>query len=124
KPVPGMSNSEAIEDIRQAIDYLDAISSKYNLIINMHLNPTYAARGTLLGKAFLQGEYTPPSLQDLAQAASSAEGKNISVFLGLSDEGLAEQGGSFIREGDEKQLEHLEEFNRTQDYTLLQKLHS
>ncbi|RWX47356.1 hypothetical protein VT98_12233 [Candidatus Electrothrix communis] len=50
--------------------------------------------------------------------------KNISVFLGLSDEGLDEQGGSFIREGDEKQLEHLEEFNRTQDYTLLQKLHS
>ncbi|MCI5126627.1 MAG: hypothetical protein D3925_19650, partial [Candidatus Electrothrix sp. AR5] len=124
KPVPGMSNSEAIEDIRQAIDYLDAVSSKYNLAVNMHLNPTYAARGTLLGKAFLQGEYTPPSLLDLAQAAGSAKGKNISLFLGLSDEGLAEQGGSFIQEGDEKLLEHLEEFNRTQDYTLLQKLHS
>ncbi|CAK8712739.1 Elp3/MiaA/NifB-like radical SAM core domain-containing protein [Candidatus Electrothrix laxa] len=124
KPVPGMSNSEAVDDIQQAIDYLDTVSSKYNLAINMHLNPTYAARGTLLGKAFLQGEYTPPSLLDLARAASSAEGKNLSLFLGLSDEGLAEQGGSFIREGDEELIEHLEEFNRTQDYTLLRKLHS
>ncbi|CAK8723300.1 Elp3/MiaA/NifB-like radical SAM core domain-containing protein [Candidatus Electrothrix aarhusensis] len=124
KPVPGMSNSEAVKDIQQAIDYLDTISSKYNLAINMHLNPTYAARGTLLGKAFLQGKYTPPSLLDLAQAASFAEGKKISLFLGLSDEGLAEQGGSFIREGDEELIEHLEKFNRTQNYTLLQKLHS
>ena len=55
KPVPGMNDNEAVEDIRQAIDYLDAVSTKYNLAINMHLNPTYAARGTLLGKAFLQG---------------------------------------------------------------------
>ncbi|XOF32671.1 MAG: hypothetical protein ACL93V_11620 [Candidatus Electrothrix sp. YB6] len=122
KPVPGMSDREAVEDIRQAIDYLDAVSAKYNLAVNMHLNPTYAARGTLLGKAFLQGEYTPPTLCDLAQAAGYAEGKNISVFLGLSDEGLAEQGGSFIRAGDEDLIEQLEEFNRTQNYRILREV--
>lgn len=124
KPVPGMTDNEAVEDIQQAIDYLDTISAKYNLAVNMHLNPTYAARGTLLGKAFLQGEYVPPSLRELAQAASFAEGKRLSVFLGLSDEGLAEQGGSFIREGEEELIERLEMFNQTQDYSILQEVQS
>ncbi|WP_446010419.1 hypothetical protein [Candidatus Electrothrix sp.] len=124
KPVPGMNDSEAVEDIRQAIDYLDTVSAKYNLAVNMHLNPTYAARGTLLGEAFLRGEYIPPSLRDLAWAAGYAEGKNISVFLGLSDEGLAEQGGSFIRKGDEDLTERLEEFNRTQNYSILREVYS
>jgi radical SAM enzyme (TIGR01210 family) len=119
KPVPGMSDSEAVEDIKQAIDYLDAISSKYEVAINMHLNPTYAARGTLLGKAFLKGKYLPPYLKDLAQATGYAEGKKISLFLGLSDEGLAEKGGSFIRKGDEHLMKRLEEFNCTQNYALL-----
>ncbi|MCI5227897.1 MAG: hypothetical protein D3918_14885, partial [Candidatus Electrothrix sp. AX2] len=124
KPVPDMTDNEAVEDIQQAIDYLDTISAKYNLAVNMHLNPTYAARGTLLGKAFLQGEYVPPSLRELAQAASFAEGKRLSVFLGLSDEGLAEQGGSFIREGEEELIERLEMFNQTQDYSILQEVQS
>ncbi|MCI5221825.1 MAG: hypothetical protein D3924_03925 [Candidatus Electrothrix sp. AR4] len=124
KPVPGMSDIEAVDDIKQAIDYLDEISEKYQLTVNMHLNPTYAAHDTLLGTAFLKGEYTPPSLHDLAHAANHAEGKKISVFLGLSDEGLAEQGGSFIREGDTLLLERLEAFNRTQNYNILQELQS
>ncbi|MCI5142261.1 MAG: hypothetical protein D3909_11200 [Candidatus Electrothrix sp. ATG1] len=124
KPVPGMSDSEAVEDIKQAIDYLDTISTNYGITLNMHLNPTYAAYGTLLGKAFVQGEYLPPTLHDLALAASHAQGKKISVFLGLSDEGLAEPGGSFIREGDEALLERLEEFNRTQNYRILKELQS
>lgn len=124
KPVPGMTDNEAVEDIRQAIDYLDTISAKYDIAVNMHLNPTYAAHGTLLGRAFLQGEYVPPSLQDLARAASYTQGKGLSVFLGLSDEGLAEKGGSFIREGDEELIERLETFNRTQDYRILQEVQS
>lgn len=124
KPVPGMTDSDAFEDIRQAVDYLDAISAKYDIAVNMHLNPTYAARGTLLGRAFLQGEYFPPSLQDLARAAGYTEGKGLSVFLGLSDEGLAEKGGSFIREGEEELIERLERFNRTQDYSILREVQS
>jgi radical SAM enzyme (TIGR01210 family) len=124
KPVPEMSDAAAVEDIQQAIDYLDTISTKYGITLNMHLNPTYAAYGTRLGKAFVQGEYLPPTLHDLAQAASHAQGKNISVFLGLSDEGLAEQGGSFVREGEEELLEQLEAFNRSQNYSILNDLQS
>ena len=119
KPVPGLSEEEAKNDIRKGIDYLDDISIKYNVDINMHLNPTYVAKGTPLEVSFKEGLYIPPSLQSVKEVAGYSEGKNISIFLGLYDEGLSVEGGSFIKEGENKLLEQLEEFNRTQDYSIL-----
>jgi radical SAM enzyme (TIGR01210 family) len=119
KPVPDMSDEEAIEDIHKAIDYLSAMSTSYHVTINMHLNPTYAAKGTLLETAFRDRLFIPPYLQDVARAALHAKGKSLSVFIGLSDEGLAVQGGSFIRNGDEDIIDKLEQFNRTQDFSIL-----
>ncbi|WYD79856.1 MAG: hypothetical protein V8K32_11125 [Candidatus Electrothrix gigas] len=81
KPVPGMTDNEAVEDIRQAVDYLDTISAKYNLAVNMHLNPTYAARGTLLGKAFLQGEYVPLHCGILRRLPALRKGSVFPCFL-------------------------------------------
>ncbi len=122
KPVPAMSDDEAVHDIMAAIDYLNDIASRSGVHINMHLNPTYAATGTILEKAFKRGDYSPPRLIDLSKAALHARDKDISLFLGLSDEGLATAGGSFIRQGDEPILAQLEEFNRTQDYSILLKI--
>jgi uncharacterized Fe-S cluster-containing MiaB family protein len=90
--------------------------------MNMHLNPTFVARGTLLEKYFIQGKYSPPTLLDTAKAAAYADGKNISLYIGLYDEDLAVEGGSFIREGDETILARLEEFNRTQNFSILHEL--
>ncbi|MCU0694141.1 MAG: hypothetical protein MUF54_22340, partial [Polyangiaceae bacterium] len=87
--------------------------------INMHLNPTYVAHGTSLAEAFAHGMYRPPTLQDVARAALHARGKQISVYLGLFDEGLAVPTGSFLRPGDDQLRERLEEFNRTQCFDLL-----
>ena len=56
---------------------------------------------------------------DLARAALHGEGKGIPIFLGLNDEGLAVDGGSFLRPGDEPVVAQLEKFNRTQDYEIL-----
>ncbi|MCG2711183.1 MAG: hypothetical protein L6416_02495 [Candidatus Omnitrophica bacterium] len=120
KPVPQMSDADAVNDIKQGIDYLSSIAAQYNLRINMHLNPTFAAKGTPMEKSFKEGKYTPPKLIDVAKAAHSGKDKNISIFIGLYDEGLAVEGGSFIRPGDEKLVEHLELFNKTQDYNILQ----
>jgi radical SAM enzyme (TIGR01210 family) len=119
KLVPGMSDEEAIEDIRRAIEYLDATAARHGISINMHLNPTYVASGTILEQAFRKGEYAPPRLRDVAAAARHGRDKRISVFIGLEDEGLAVDGGSFIRPGEEQLVEQLQEFNRTQDYDLL-----
>lgn len=119
KPVPGMTDEEAVQDTFQAIDYLSEKARQYGIPINLHLNPTYVAFGTVLENCFRKGEYSPPRLKDVVRAALHAEGKSISIFLGLSDEGLACAGGSFIRSGEEPIVQTLEAFNRTQDFGLL-----
>jgi len=119
KPVPGLSEEDAIEDVKQGIRYFDKIARKYNLEINVHLNPTYVAYGTVLEREFKKGNYVPPLLDGARKAVLEAEGKKVSVFVGLYDEGLAVQGGSCIRKGDEKLVKKFEEFNKTQDYSLL-----
>ena len=122
KPVPGISGEEAIRDIHKAIDYLSDVSKKYGIEINIHLNPTYVATGTELETAYHKGEYSPPALPEVAQAAIYAADKRVSIFIGLSDEGLAVEGGSFIRNGDEPIVEQLELFNRTQDYHIIERI--
>ena len=119
KPVMGMTDDEAVADIHRAIDYLDEQATRSGVPMNMHINPTYVAYGTKLAEAFAQGEYSPPTLAHVARAALHAQGKNVSIYLGLFDEGLAVPGGSFLREGDEPLRERLEAFNRTQDFDLL-----
>jgi radical SAM enzyme (TIGR01210 family) len=119
KPVPGMTDEEAIEDIRRAVDYLSETADRQGVNINMHLNPTYVAAKTMLEKALRKRQFTPPRLRDVAEAARHARDKRLSVFIGLSDEGLAIEGGSFVREGEELLVDELERFNRTQDYDIL-----
>ncbi len=119
KPVPGLSEEQAIADIVKGIEYLDSLSQKYAIEINMHLNPTYVARGTVLETEFNRGNYQPPKLESVQQAVLAAEQKRISLYVGLNDEGLAVPGGSFKREGDEKLLEKLNNFNQTGDFSLL-----
>lgn len=119
KPVPNMSEEEALEDIKNGIDYLEKISKKYKIEINMHLNPTYVARGTPLETAFNEGTFSPPLLDNVRKAVLHAKDKGISIYVGLDDEGLAVKNGNCIRKGDEKLKEKIEEFNKTQDYSLL-----
>ena len=124
KPVPGLSEEDAIADIVNAIRYLDALSrrlstAKRKFEINMHLNPTYAARETPLEKAFHDGSFVPPQLESVRKAVLAAEDSNVSLFVGLNDEGLAVEGGSFIRDGDGPLISILEEFNRSQDFSVL-----
>ncbi len=122
KPVPGMTDTEAIADIQDAIDYLSQMADHYDIGINMHLNPTFVATGTILEEAFQKGEYAPPFLWDVARAARYAKDKPLSIFIGLFDEGLAVEGGSFLREGDDELVQLLEQFNRTQNYDILDRI--
>ncbi len=120
KPVPGMSDEDAVLDVQAGIDYFDAVSKSHGVPINMHVNPTYVARGTSLAEAYEQGLYAPPLLADVARAVLHGRGKNISIYVGLNDEGLAVDGGSFLRPGDEGIAGALEAFNRSQDYAALE----
>lgn len=119
KPVPGLSEDEAVHDIQDGIDYLDDMSRKYKIEINMHLNPTYVASGTILETEFHKGNFEPPLLESVRRAVLAAEDKQITLYVGLNDEGLAVPNGSFIRPGDEALLEKLYEYNHTGDYAIL-----
>ncbi|HNQ87243.1 MAG TPA: hypothetical protein PKM73_01265 [Verrucomicrobiota bacterium] len=119
KPIPGMTADEAVSDIHRAIDYLSAQARACGVTLNLHLNPTYVAAGTVLEQHFRDGTYTPPTLRDTARAALHAQGTPLTVFLGLSDEGLACPGGSFVQPQEGPIVAQLEAFNRTQDYAIL-----
>jgi radical SAM enzyme (TIGR01210 family) len=119
KPVPELTEEQAVNDVIMGINYLNDISEKYELDINLHLNPTYVAYGTPLERAFLEGKYAPPFLESVRRVVLEAEGKRISLFVGLNDEGLAVKNGAFIRDGDEMLIQKLELFNKTQDFNIL-----
>lgn len=121
KPVPGMTDEEGVDDVRKTIEYLGGIGERTSVEIHMHLNPTYAATGTALAESFERGAFTPPRLSDVARATLHAEGRLASVFVGLNDEGLAVDGGSFLRPEDEAIAEQIDIFNQTQDYEVLAK---
>lgn len=118
KPVPGMTDEEAVQDIKNAIDYLENVSRKYDLDINLHLNPTYVAKGTILEEEFARGSYSPPKLKDVVESVKYSNNKRISMYVGLNDEGLSVEGGSFIRPGEDGLLSKIELFNETQDYSV------
>jgi len=122
KPLPCMTDEFALQDIRNAIDFLSRVADEFGVAINMHLNPTYVADGTHLEEAFRAGKFKPPRLMDVVRAVMHSRDKHISVFVGLDDEGMAIEGGSFIREGDEVVVKKLENFNRTQDHRVLEAL--
>ena len=119
KPVPGITDKEALDDIKNGIDYLSETAKDYEIRVNMHLNPTYVASGTLLEKYFYNGEFIPPRLTDVIEAVIHSRGKPISIFVGLHDEGLAVEGGSFMRKHEGFMVKKLENFNRTQNYSVL-----
>ena len=122
KPLVQMSDQDAVDDLWKAIDFLDAKAQEYGIPINMHINPTYVATGTVLESAFKEGRYQPPKLQDTVRVVAHGAGKAITIFVGLYDEDLIVEGGSFIRKGDEQLVAELERFNVTQDYAIVEAL--
>ncbi|MEP3523994.1 MAG: hypothetical protein ABJN24_01065 [Hyphomicrobiales bacterium] len=111
KPHPSMSDMAAYQDVREGLDFLDDIGVSTNTRITMHLNPTYAAIGTDLEAAFLANEYRPPQLSDLETFVEKNKNRHTRIHLGLNDEGLAIEGGSFLREDSSSALSELRRHN-------------
>lgn len=101
KPVPQLTDEQAVADIHNGIEYLHQLAKNNKVRINMHLNPTYVASGTPLEKEFSTGNFTPPKLSSVVEAIKAGKDKEISIYVGLNDEGLAVEGGSFLTESEE-----------------------
>jgi radical SAM enzyme (TIGR01210 family) len=114
KPLPEMTEAAALEDIERGMDYLEGLAQRFALPVTMHLNPTYAAVGTNLEKAFREGRYTPPDLRQLeAMLVRRGGSGRLRLVLGLNDEGLSVQGGSFDSPENADVIERLRRLNRT-----------
>jgi len=125
KPIPNLSNFNAMNDIQCAIMYINYFAYKYKVKMNIHINLTYVAKGTKLVQEFLNGNYIPPTLKLAAETiiiAKSLDNPYFSIYLGLYDEGLAVEGGSFLRPGDEENLKLLEQFNITQNFEYIEQV--
>jgi uncharacterized Fe-S cluster-containing MiaB family protein len=105
KPLPAAYMADHDRDILDA-----AAALKGEAII--HINPTYVARNTWLENKFKEGSYSPPTLRDLVGLISQYPALLSDVRIGLSDEGLAAEGGSFRKEGDQEYYDWLCGFNR------------
>ena len=118
KPVPDMSEQDAVQDIKKGMDFLVSLASEHKLSINMHLNPTYAAYGTPLAVAFERGTFAPPTTNSLKEIILYAENKPLSLYIGMYDEGLSVPGGHTFHDTTREETDRFHAFNRSQDFTL------
>lgn len=109
-----------VDDVLDTVDYLHGICSDAGVPTFIHLNPMYAARGSVLcdvwNEAILEGNRLP-GFSDVVGVLEGINDEidwlgfdNLYVCLGLSDEGLSDAE----RFGDEE-LAALKSFNRNQD---------
>ncbi|MGH1421723.1 MAG: hypothetical protein ACRBEQ_07885 [Hyphomonas sp.] len=112
KPVPGMSDEDAINDIAEALTFFENMAESVGLDCVMHVNPTYAAIGTELETALSEGQFSPPRLDKMVERLKALSPQHVELHFGLNDEGLAAPGGSFINEKNEGALDMLVGFNR------------
>lgn len=96
KPDPAMSDPEACEEATASIRFLAKECSKRELPLTIRLNPMYKAAGSVWAKRADSGvAYLPPRLTDVMRVAEESTREGTRIYVGLSTEGLAEEGGSY-----------------------------
>lgn len=123
KPDVALPDDGVPEAVR-TLEHLAATAERHGLEVSAHLNPTYVARGSALEKEFREQGYTPPRLWSVVDILLAVEGRGLLVQVGLDDETLAVEGGTFHNCGacDEAVRAALREFSARQEYAPLKGL--
>lgn len=96
KPSPMMSDEEAFIEAEKSIDYLIEQCSTRSIAITIRLNPMYAASGSKWARiAHKNRAYKPPRLTDVMKLAEKKAREGVSVYIGLSYEGINEPDGIY-----------------------------
>ena len=84
----------------------------------IHLNPTYIADGCRLTNEMIEFGFQPPELSSVIKVVKYASQLGMSIYVGLDDEGIAVEGGTFRSTGldKEKAVKALLDFNHHQDF--------
>jgi radical SAM enzyme (TIGR01210 family) len=97
KSSPLMSDAEAFAEADRSIEYLVRQCTQRGIDLTVRLNPMYMAEGSKWTKrAMAYPNYQPPRLTDIVQLADKYIQDGVKMYLGLSTEGLALQGGNYI----------------------------
>jgi len=101
KPDPRMTDAEAVEEARASIRFLAKECANRCLPLTVRLNPMYRAVGSRWARvAEASPSYAPPRLTDLMRVAEEEVQHGTPVYIGLSTEGLADDGGSYTSRAD------------------------
>lgn len=122
KPDPQMSDHEACSEACRSIDFLARECNRRHIDLTIRLNPMYRAEDSLWARAADRvATYSPPRLTDVMKVAESAVAAHdgVRVYVGLSDEGLANAGGTYLARDDYNPglIKYVKQFNDRQRST-------
>jgi len=96
KPDPAFTDEEAFLEAERSIDFLRYQCAQRRIPLTIRLNPMYMTKGSLWAEhAKSISAYQPPRLTDVMRLAEKKVNEGMSVYIGLSTEGLDEPGGSY-----------------------------
>lgn len=121
KPM-GLEEQAAIQDAVATARYVFHVAKQAGAEARVAFQPVFVAPGTALEKAFLAGQYRPPSLWSVVEVVRRTHALG-EILVGLSDEGLEPH---MLPAGCERctpTLRHaLAAYNRARDLAVLQTL--
>jgi hypothetical protein len=89
KPSPYMTDTEALNEAENSIDFLKDKCKERNIPLTIRLNPMYAANGSKWFEMALQYKnFKPPRLSDVLELAERKRAEGVKLYIGLSTEGL------------------------------------
>lgn len=117
KPHHSLSEEEGIAEAVAGLDELAGLGEKHHVFVSIHLNPTYIAKGCRLTEELVAHGYEPPELTSVIDVVVASVRRGLPIYVGLDDEGLAIEGGTFQDTGVDRDrvVAALQAFNRHQD---------
>jgi hypothetical protein len=123
KPHFSLSEEEGIIEAFNGLKELAELQEKYKVKTTVHLNPTYIAENCSLTADMIKFGYQPPEISSILEVVAKAKELKLQVYIGLDDEGIAVEGGTFRDTGFDRKIakEAMLDFNKHQDIDLLLK---
>ncbi len=121
KPHYSLSEEEGIAEAVAGVDELASLGEEHGVPVSIHLNPTYIAKGCQLTDDLVAHGYEPPELTSVIEVVGVADRRGIPIYVGLDDEGMAIEGGTFESHGLDRvgAVSALQAYNRHQDFARL-----
>jgi len=118
KPHPSLSEEEGIVEAQNGVQEIFDLGKAYDVPVSVHLNPTYIAEGCSLTNEMLESGFQPPELTSVIKVVEFASHLKTPIYVGLDDEGMAVEGGTFRSTGLDKKktVKALQDFNRHQNF--------